>query len=81
MCVCDVQGYVLQPDDHAFVVAHLQGTAWPPDTLGFSNLDPPLPPEQTDLLVPHHQHPGTASAHDGGCGDAVSPDKQAGSAD
>lgn len=53
----------MQPDDHAFVVARLHlpsdcsdraavAAAWPPDTLGFSNLDPPGPTQQhTDLLV------------------------------
>jgi hypothetical protein len=51
----------MQPDDHAFVVARLHlpsdcsdraavAAAWPPDTLGFSNLDPPGSAQQhTDL--------------------------------
>jgi len=75
-----VQHSELQPDDHAFVVARLPlpadcgdaaavAAAWPPDTLGFSNLDPPAT-QGLDLLV---QEALDRQAHDGGMSTDHSP--------
>jgi hypothetical protein len=66
----------MQTDDHAFVVARLHlpsdcsdraavAAAWPPDTLGFSNLDPPGPAQQhTDLWGTASSAPAGAAPQD-----------------
>jgi hypothetical protein len=56
----------MQSDDHAFVVARVHlpsecsdraavAAAWPPDTLGFGNLDPLGPAQQQPDLLLHPQ--------------------------
>jgi hypothetical protein len=58
---CCPQHSLMEPEDNAFVVARLPlpadstdtaavAAAWPPDTLGYSNLKP-QPPQQPDLVL------------------------------